>query len=126
MITNEDIPEADHIFDPEEFYNYISMELSLDRHDNGPEFSRVNKRLKGKDGIPIINAAENPILDTRMYEVEYANGYKKSMTANTIAINLFSQVDQYGQRFLLFNAIIDLRTNCTRIKEGNIFIHISN
>ena len=33
---------------------------------------------------------------TMMYEVEYADGYKTAMTANVIASNLFSQVDQYG------------------------------
>ena len=49
MITNEDIPEADDIFDPEEFDNYFNMELALDRNDYGPEFSRVNKKLKDKD-----------------------------------------------------------------------------
>ena len=53
MITNEDIPEADNIFDIEEFDNYFNMELALDRHDNRPKFARVNKRLKDKDGIPI-------------------------------------------------------------------------
>ena len=37
-------------------------------------------------------AAESPIRDTRMYKVEYADGLKTSMTANTIANNLFSQV----------------------------------
>ena len=65
----------------------------MDRHDCGPEFARVNKRLKDKYGISIVIAADNPILDTRMYEVEYADGYKTSITANTISRNLFSQVD---------------------------------
>ena len=100
MITNEDIPEADDIFDPEEFENYVNMELALDRHDDGPEFARFNKRLKDKDGRPIRIAADNPILDTRMYEVEYDDGYKITMTANTIARNLFSQVYQDGQCFV--------------------------
>ena len=45
VITNEDIPEAGGIFDPEEFYNYVNMELALDGHDDGPEFARVNNRL---------------------------------------------------------------------------------
>ena len=102
------------------------MELALDRHENGPEFARVNKRLKGKDGITIGIAADNKILDTRMYKVEYSDGYKIAMTANAIASNLFSQVDQDGQRFVLFNAIIDLRTDGTLIKEGDSFIHMSN
>ena len=49
------------------------MELALDSHDDGTEFERVNRGLKGKDGIPIGIAADNTILDTRMYEVEYAD-----------------------------------------------------
>ena len=106
MITNEDIPEVDDIFDPEYFDNYINTELALDRHDNGTELARVNKRLKDKDGRPIGIAADNPILDTRIYKVEYYDGYKTVMTANAIASNLFSQVDQDGKRFVLFNAII--------------------
>ena len=48
------------------------------------------------------------------------------MTANTIASKLCSQVDQDGQRFKLFNTIIYLRTDGTRIKEGDSFIHMSN
>ena len=50
------------------------MELALDSHDYGTELERVNRGLKGKDGRPIGIAAENPILDTRMYGVEYAYG----------------------------------------------------
>ena len=57
MITNEDIPEADDVFDPEEFDNYVNMELELYRHYDGPELTIVNKRLKDKDGRPIGIAA---------------------------------------------------------------------
>ena len=126
MIKNEEITEADDIFDPEEFGNYIKMELAMDRHDDGNEFARVKKRLKDKYGRPIVIAAENPITDTRMHEIEYADEYKTAMTANAIASNLFSQVDQDGQRFVLFNTIIYSCTNGKQIKEGDYFIHTSN
>ena len=126
MITNEYIPEADDILDPEEFDNYVNMELAKDRHNNGPDFPRFNKRLKDKDGRPVGIAADNTILDTRMYKVKYADGYKTSMTTNEISSNLFSQVDQDGQRFLLFNAIIYSRTDGTQIRVGGSFIHLSN
>ena len=102
------------------------MELAPDRHDDEPEFARVNKILKEKNGIPIGIAADNPILDTSMYEVEYADGYKTAMTTNAIASNLFSQVNQDGKRFVLFDAILDLRADDTQIREGGYFIHISN
>ena len=98
----------------------------MDRNEDGPEFARVNKRLKDKDGRPIGIAAENPILDTRMYEVEYTDGYKIEMTDNTIPSNLFYQVDLDGHSFVLFDAIIDSRTNRTQRKEGGAFIHMYN
>ena len=85
------------------------MELSLDRQSDGPEFSRVTKRLKDKEGRSIGIASDNPILDTWMYEVEYAYGHKAAMTANNIANNLFAQVNQDGNRFVLFNEIINHR-----------------
>ena len=102
------------------------MEIAMDRHDYGPEFARVNKRLKEKDGRTIVIATDNPILGTRMYKVEYTDGYKTEMTANAIASKLFSQVDQDGQHFVLFNSIIDSRTEGTQIKERDSFIHMFN
>ena len=87
------------------------MELALDRQDDGTEFARVTKRLRDKYGRPIGITSENPILDTRMYEVEYAGGYKTAMSANAIADNLFAQVDQDVQWVRLFDEIIDSRTN---------------
>ena len=73
MITNKDIPEADDIFDPEEFENYFNMELALDRHNDRPEFERVNKGLKDKGSKPIRITEDNPILYTKMYKVEYSD-----------------------------------------------------
>ena len=100
------------------------MEIAIDRHDDGPEFARVTKRLKDKDGLPIGTASENPILDTRIHEVEYADGYKTAMAANAIANNLFVQVDQDGRRFVLFEETIDHRTDGTEIKRrGRIHPH---
>ena len=102
------------------------MELALDRHTEGPEFARVTKRLKYKEGRPIGIASDNPILDTRMYEVEYADGYKAAMTENNIASNLFAQVDQNGNHFVLFDEIIDHRKDGSEIKQNDAFIHTSN
>ena len=98
--------------------HWIGTTMDLSLQESTREFK--------KNGRLIQIAAYNPILDTRMYEVEYSDGLKTEMTANTIASNLFSQVDQDGQHFVLFDAIIDLRTNVTQIKEGETFIHMSN
>ena len=60
------------------------------------------------------------------HEVEYADVYKTAMAENAIANNLFAQVDQDGRRFVLFEDIIDHRTDGTEIKEEDAFIHMAN
>ena len=61
-----------------------------------------------------------------MYEVDYEYGHKVAMAANAIASNLFAKVEQDGQRFVLFDEIIDWRTDGSQIKLEDAFIHISN
>ena len=48
------------------------------------------------------------------------------MAENEIANNLLAQVDQDGQRFVLFNNMIDHRTDRTEIKEEGELIHMAN
>ena len=67
------------------------MELAVPRVSDGPEFARVTKRLRDGNGLPIGVAHKNPILDTRMYEVEYKDGHKASLAANAIAESMFAQ-----------------------------------
>jgi len=62
----------------------------LPRDDEGPEFARVTKRLRDKNGIPIGTSNDNPLLDSRIYEVEYNDGHKASLSANSIAQNMFA------------------------------------
>ena len=103
IINNEDIPEADATFTPEVLDDtYLNMELVLPRDEPGPEFARVTKRLRDHNGFPIGTANQNSILDSRMYEVEYQDGHKASLSANTSAQNMFAQVDEEGNRHILF------------------------
>ena len=102
------------------------MELDLDRQVEGPKFSRFTKQLKDKDRRTIGTESKNPILDSQMYEVEYEDGHKVAMAANVIVSNLFAQFDQDRQRFVLFEEIIDWRTDGSQIKPEDAFIHISN
>ena len=61
----------------------MNMEVALPRDTELPDFDRVTKRLKDENGLQIVTANENPILDTRVYEVKYVDGHKASLTANT-------------------------------------------
>ena len=45
--------------------------------------------------------------NTRVYEVGYLDGHKSSLSANTITVNIFPQVDEEGNRFVIFDEIVD-------------------
>ena len=109
MVSNSIIKEADDEFTPDTYDDqYLNMELSVPRGDNpNPQYAKVTKRLRDADGIPIGTANENPILDSRMYEVEYQDGTKASLAANYIAENLFMLVDPEGNRHVLLDELID-------------------
>ena len=78
------------------------MELALTkRGEPEPQFSCVAKRLRDANGLPIGKASDNPILDTSMYEVEYADGEKSALYASLIAENMFAQIDEEGNRHVL-------------------------
>ena len=46
------------------------MELTLYQGGDRPEFARVKKILQDANGRPIGVANDNPMLDSRMFEVE--------------------------------------------------------
>ena len=59
------------------------------------------------------------------YEVEYLDEHKASLAANTIAENIFSKVDEEGNRFVLFDEIVDYHVDGTDTMQQDAFI-ISN
>ena len=65
------MPEADTNFTSDVFDDTcLNMELAITRYGDVPEFSKVTKRLRDKEGLPIGRAHNNPILDTRLYGVD--------------------------------------------------------
>jgi hypothetical protein len=76
--------------------------------------------------LPIGRANNNPILDTRMYKVEYPDGHKASLAANTIAENMFALVDDEGNRHIFFEEITDHRTDGTEVRQRDAFLTTRN
>ena len=79
----------------------------------------------GENGIPIGRHHDNPILDTRFYEVECLDVHKELLSTNTIAGYLFSQVGEEGNRFVLFDKIVYHRVNGEDTMQQDAF-SISN
>ena len=128
VISHPEVKEADELFTLEVMGNtYINMELALPQGDTLESwYARVTKRLRDANGIPIGTAHDNPILDTRMYEVEFMDGEKSSLLANYIAENLFAQIDDNGNRQVLLNEIIDHRTMGRQVMQQDAFIMAKN
>lgn len=124
VISDDKLPDADKTFTPDVFDDtYINMELALPRGGGEVKLGRVTKRLRYKDGFPIGTANDNPILDTSVYEVEFPDGHKASLlAANAIAENLFSQIDDEGNRHVMLDEIIGHRTNGKEMKQQGAFI----
>ena len=126
VFDNTDVKEDDDKFTPDSYDNYINMELALDQGGEQPEYARVKKLLKDNQGRPIGIESENTIINTRMYEVEYQDAHTVALAANIIAENIFAQVDDEGNRSILFDKIVDVRTDGTQVLQQDAFVNTSS
>jgi hypothetical protein len=60
-------------------------------------------------------------LDTHLYKVEFPDGTTKGVSANLIAENLLSQVDDEGRSNSVFREIVDHRTNGHALSKDDGF-----
>jgi len=100
---------------PEMGDNYLTAELMLPRGGT-MEKGRVSARKRDRNGNPVGLANSNPILDTRVYIIDFDDGDQTELTANLIAESLFSQCDPDGNQYVLLDEIVDHRRLPTAIK----------
>ena len=107
-------PEDD---DEDAIDKYIGMELIMDAGTDFERGARVVKRAKDDEGRPIGRAHSNPIMDSRSYEVEFADGTRDKVTANIIAENMYAQIDDHGNQYALLSEIQDHKKDGTALTE---------
>ena len=99
------------------------MQIGLPRgKDDELIRATVKKRAVDVEGRPIGKPNDNPLLDSRRYEVEYDDGTYEILSANTIAENLIAQVDEEGHCQLLLDEIIDHRVTNDAVPKQHGFI----
>lgn len=109
-------PDLDD-YDEETLDSLLSAEVLLPKGDF-QFIAKVVKRKRDDDGNPVGRAHSNPILDTRVYEVEFPDGSIKDYAANVLAEALYAQVDETGNRFLLLKDIIDHEKDSTALSQN--------
>jgi hypothetical protein len=83
---------------------------------------KVIGRMRDANGNPVGRANSNPILDTRVYEVESPHGSAHDYAANILAEALYAQVDVDGNCFLLLKEIIDHKKDATTLTKSQTAI----
>ena len=116
------MPDVDD-FDPETYDDLISCQVTLPNRDS-EEVAKVVCRVHDENGVPIGRAHANPILDTRLYKVEFGDGSVKEYAANIIAENLYSQVDGNGCFVVNLDGIVDHKMTKDAItEEDSTFVY---
>jgi hypothetical protein len=103
VITDDTTAENTHGPEP-----LINAEIFLP-HGDRHEIAKVIGRKRNSDGLYIGRKHSNPVLDSRIFVVEFPDGDQKDITYNIIAEHLFSQVDSEGNQFRLFKEIVNHR-----------------
>jgi hypothetical protein len=83
---------------------------------------KVIKRVKDNDGNPVGVRHANPLCDTRRYEVEIGDGEVYEFAANSIAENIYSQVDSEGRQFMLLKEILDHKKDGSALSKEDATI----
>ena len=93
LIPNgEDNNETD---DKEQESSYVNMELGLSiKDDDGLMHAIVKKHKIDDEGKNVGNMNNNPLLDTRAYEVELSDGTTEALTDNIISENILAQFNE--------------------------------
>ncbi|MGH7954663.1 MAG: hypothetical protein ACREOZ_01755, partial [Gloeomargaritales cyanobacterium] len=118
------MPEVDD-FDTEAYDKYISAQVLLPKGD-GLISCRVIDRKRDHDGQPLGRHNRNPILNTRVYNVEFPDGHVEEYAANVIAESLYSQVDNEGNQYLIMREIVDHKKDGTAIAKVDMWISSAN
>jgi Reverse transcriptase (RNA-dependent DNA polymerase) len=84
--------------------------------------AKVLKRKRDDNNHPIGISNTNPLLDTRVYEVQFPDGTEKEYTANLIAEALYSQVDLEGNQYLLLDEILDHKSDGTAVQLDDMYL----
>ena len=76
----------------EDLYDhYIASEVILPQGENHIT-AKVIARKRDADGAPVGKRNNNPILDTRVYKVQFPDGHTEEYASNIIAESLCSTV----------------------------------
>ena len=109
----EDVPDLDL---------FLNAEVLLPQNGERLQAGKVIDRATDADGNPAGEYHSNPILNTRVYDVQFPAGMIQQYSANIIAENLYSQVDEDGRRYTMLDDIVEYSNDANAIDKDNGWI----
>ena len=103
---------------PITYDTYIGAEVVLPK-GNAIVSGTVKSTVKDFEGQSIGKADKNPILDTRVYNVEFSDGATAELGANIIAECVYAQCDIEGNQYRLIDHIVDHRKDNKAVCKDN-------
>ena len=94
----------------------IQAELILPQGDK-LKMARVVGRAVGPDGLTTGTFSDIPILNSIVYDVEFPDGEFKEYSANVIAENMLSQVDDEGFTLTMLDSILDYKKDDSAVEK---------
>ena len=79
----------------------------------------IKSRCKTHDGDLVGIKHNNPMHDTRKYQIEFADGTNAEYQANLIAENLYFQIDDEGKQYSQIDGIIDHKCDNKPISKSD-------
>ena len=97
---------------------YIGAEVVIPK-GNDMVSGTVMSRVKDFERQPIGKADKNPILDTRVYNVEFSYGEIAELGSNIIAECMYGNCDIEGNQYRLMDHILDHRKDNKAVCKDN-------
>ena len=95
---------------PEANDNYVNALVMFPRRN-----SYARGKFIGQKRDAVWNAVgssnDNLILDTREYSVKFDDGEVSKLTANVIAESMYASYDDFGNKYLMMESIVDYQKN---------------
>ena len=130
LYSDKDDGTQDHVHDADDLVvtpdtqdNYMGAKLNLS-FGGTMRSGSVKQLARDAEGELFGTRNSNPILDTRLYKVEFPDGDVAEFTENVIAENLFSQCDDSGNQYRLMSGIVDHKSNDKAVSKSDQYVVI--
>ena len=117
------MPEAEDI---SKYNVYIDVEVMLPKDCEHMQAARVIGQSRDKEGKTNGTFNQNPILNTKVYDVMFPDKSVSQYAANIIAENIYSQIDEDGYRYQLLECILDHRKDGRAVPKSEGYVVSKN